>query len=261
LIITGWPMRMLLLVLALASGCVRLGAGGSDARPDRAAADAPLERAGEAARERAVLEAQVDAATGDTARRDVAALDAKRTDQAKLDLAKADAPKADLKVDQKKPDPPKLDLPKPDLPKPDLPTPTFDVLPTSCTPIANLKTVYYFCGSAFGWYAAEKTCVYLKRHLVTVDDALENEWLRTTATALWPTADYLWLGASDLAQEGSWSWSSGITFSFAQWGSGEPNNSNSNEHCAELRLTNFSGLKPGDWNDSVCTDLKHFVCE
>lgn len=230
-------MRGLLLPwLILASGCVRFATGG-----------APAGERTDAVRDRPSLDAT----------RELAATEA-APDRARSDAAASDATRDASKPDLRKPDAAKPDAVKPDAAKPDLPG-KLDGL-GDCTAASYLGHPYLFCKVAIGWEKAEAICVARGRHLVTVDDALENQWLLSTATSLFGTADYFWLGANDLASEGSWVWSSGTALSYTKWGPGEPNNSN-NEDCAELRLTNFSGLKPGDWNDSACTDPKYFICE
>lgn len=83
-----------------------------------------------------------------------------------------------------------------------------------------------------------------------------------------------WMGASDVTTEGDWKWVTGpeigtsfwlglsggstVNGMYANWGSGEPNDSGSNEDCAQF-LTGGTGK----WNDLPCsvTTLPGYVVE
>jgi hypothetical protein len=64
----------------------------------------------------------------------------------------------------------------------------------------------------------------------------------------------MWIGLTDSAEEGNWSWASGSKQDFAAWGPGEPNNYNE-EHCAELHADSWT------WNDLDCAVKLPSVCE
>jgi gliding motility-associated-like protein len=71
-----------------------------------------------------------------------------------------------------------------------------------------------------------------------------------------------WIGGSDAGSEGVWKWmtgpENGTVFwnggingsspTYANWNSGEPNNSNNNEHYAHVKAPGVPGT-PGSWND------------
>lgn len=63
--------------------------------------------------------------------------------------------------------------------------------------------------------------------LATIDDAVENEWVRTTFAV--PLASKLWIGLSDAASEGTFAWSDGSSAAFRFWDAGEPSNSASSD--------------------------------
>src|SRR5688500_14344393 len=83
---------------------------------------------------------------------------------------------------------------------------------------------YYLLNPAT-WTASESEAVALGGHLVTVNDAAENDYLFATFAPLVtaPTHD-LWIGLSDAASEGTFTWSSGEAVIYTQFGPGEPNN-------------------------------------
>lgn len=67
----------------------------------------------------------------------------------------------------------------------------------------------------------------------------------------------VWVGATSLGNEPYFYWiDRKKPMSFANWISGDPNNSNGYEDCLELRYD--SDLK---WNDCSCDDRKYFACE
>lgn len=85
------------------------------------------------------------------------------------------------------------------------------------------------------WEEAEANAVKLGGHLVTINDAAENEWLFQNGLRGW-------IGFTDTSQEGEWIWSSGESVTYVNWLSGDPSNSFGVEHYAN----NVSGA----WGDS-----------
>ena len=100
------------------------------------------------------------------------------------------------------------------------------------------------------------------------NSASENDWLLSLVTL---RGDNPWLGATDSASEGNWTWaSSGETFytdaggtttgSYSNWGSGEPNNA-SEEDCGNIVSSDVSGFLAGEWIDVDCTAQWQTICE
>jgi len=105
----------------------------------------------------------------------------------------------------------------------------------------------YYCSStnSLTWHQARDLAVHMGGHLATVNDAGENEFIRSNIMA-----DYVWIGYNDEAQEGSFTWTEGNS-SYVNWRSGEPNNGNGTEHFTRL-------LKDGgEWTDRD----EHFQAE
>ena len=70
-------------------------------------------------------------------------------------------------------------------------------------------------------------------------------------------SDHVWLGGSDLFQEGKWFWAtSGLSISGndTDWAPNQPNNAHG-ENCLEM-----SAAK-GHWNDADCDRDLTFVCQ
>ena len=97
----------------------------------------------------------------------------------------------------------------------------------------------YYCSStnSLTWHQARDLAVYMGGHLATVNDAEENEFIRSNIMA-----DYVWIGYNDEAEEGNFVWTEGNS-NYTNWRSGEPNNSNGTEHFARLLKDS------GEWTD------------
>uniref|UniRef100_A0AAQ5WYU4 Macrophage mannose receptor 1 n=1 Tax=Amphiprion ocellaris TaxID=80972 RepID=A0AAQ5WYU4_AMPOC len=64
-----------------------------------------------------------------------------------------------------------------------------------------------------------------------------------------------WIGLSMGTNE-AFVWSDGTAFSYENWGYGEPNNHNDNEHCAEVQM--YYGRH---WNDRHCEAYNDWICQ
>ena len=78
----------------------------------------------------------------------------------------------------------------------------------------------YYLLSPSTWLEAEAASIALGGHLVTIEDAAENAWL----AGRFAVQRDLWLGFSDAAVEGTFTWTSGVPFVYQNWAIGEPNN-------------------------------------
>ncbi|MCY2928853.1 MAG: lectin-like protein, partial [Planctomycetota bacterium] len=80
---------------------------------------------------------------------------------------------------------------------------------------------YVLTDSSRTWTDAEAYALGLGGHLATINDAAENEWIRTTFSSAFGS---LWIGLTDQPVEGTWVWSSGQAVTYMNWSSGQPNN-------------------------------------
>jgi len=60
-------------------------------------------------------------------------------------------------------------------------------------------------------------------HLITINDAAENEWVFQNITPHSTSHNGIWIGLNDEAVEGRWVWSSGQPVDYTNWLPGEPN--------------------------------------
>jgi len=90
------------------------------------------------------------------------------------------------------------------------------VLAGPLTNAANAHTYYLLSSNT--WTASEAEAVGLGGHLVTINDAAENQWVLNTFFPL-TGAFYasLWIGLNDAANEGQFVWASGEPVTFTYW--------------------------------------------
>ncbi|KAM8827192.1 uncharacterized protein ACB058_020207 isoform 1-T1 [Synchiropus picturatus] len=99
------------------------------------------------------------------------------------------------------------------------------------------------------WLTSKKECENLNGHLVIIDSKQENDFVSKFF-------QHIWIGLSDRDKEGKWKWVDGTALSGTNyWASGEPNNADSNEDCAELLRDSK------EWNDVPCGQTLSFICE
>jgi len=133
--------------------------------------------------------------------------------------------------------------------------------------------LYEYISDAGDWNAAKIKAEALTRYgaqgyLATITSAEENAFVAARL------ANAGWMGASDAGVEGTWNWVTGpelgttfwsgdengsaVSARYENWSTGEPNDSSSNEDCAQ-----FLSGGSGQWNDLPCsgTSLPGYVVE
>ncbi|GMI26837.1 hypothetical protein TeGR_g8448, partial [Tetraparma gracilis] len=99
------------------------------------------------------------------------------------------------------------------------------------------------------WHDARAACMALDMDLpVLLSQSHNNELLAAAG------GEEIWLGLSDEAEEGVWTWVNGEPLSYNNWNDEEPNNAGSGEHFAALQGTSA-------WNDQSMTASLKFICE
>jgi hypothetical protein len=122
----------------------------------------------------------------------------------------------------------------------------------SCPTAEYGAHTYAFCEQELSHSNARAHCLEAGMDLVSIQDLEENQWLDAQISA--GTISRAWIGLSDITQEGVFQWLDGSAAPLRAWISGEPNNAQMAEHCAEI----FPGAL---WNDNVCNLARAFICE
>lgn len=118
----------------------------------------------------------------------------------------------------------------------------------SAVPVFNPATGHWYdvvsSGASGAWANAEANAIALGGHLVTINDAAEDAWLRATFGA----STRFWIGYTDTAVEGTFVWSSGETPGYVNWDGGEPNDSMPPAVGEDFTVMNWD-TTTGEWND------------
>lgn len=126
------------------------------------------------------------------------------------------------------------------------------------TTLPGLTSRYKEAAVGLSWANAERDCETDGGHLIVVDDAAENEWMKwiaaTSMTGDTSTSQQAWIGLGDSATEETFFWVTGAPLTLAPWGNGEPNDKNDNEDCVQIGAS-------GSWNDDSCNELLVYACE
>ena len=136
-----------------------------------------------------------------------------------------------------------------------------------CTQYNYDGNSYLFCTDSRRWTSARNECRDYGYELVTINAALEQEWLLTVIRTYWDVPnDSYWTGLNDRSSErggsrSGWTWVSGQPYTFSAWHSTyyyQPDNYG-NEDCVEVNRWSTSVWD--DWNDLRCGDNLYYVCE
>lgn len=114
---------------------------------------------------------------------------------------------------------------------------------------------YLFQTNVMNFVDSEEFCEEVGGHLVHVETALENDFIKGQLQNL--GAQNVWMGLTDIVSESAWTWYGTHTkATFTYWAPGEPNNVDGDEDCAAFK----NGVE-FKWNDVRCSYEFRFVCE
>uniref|UniRef100_K1PVY0 C-type lectin domain family 4 member E n=1 Tax=Magallana gigas TaxID=29159 RepID=K1PVY0_MAGGI len=103
--------------------------------------------------------------------------------------------------------------------------------------------------------ATSMKCLTYGSKLVEIETKAENDFLKSSLIK--DEANY-WTGGKDDVTEGQWVWvSSGTTFDFLDWNTGEPNDVGG-EDCMEISKHRN---RKKSWNDKSCKSSLNLICE
>lgn len=113
------------------------------------------------------------------------------------------------------------------------------------------------------WTEAEAYCEEMGGHLATITSAEEQSVVASLMNMV-NGGDSFWIGATDVDQEGEWSWVTGEKFGYTNWGPGQPDSAywNSEDYLGFMKVKHGWG-DFGEWNDFRLKDayVCGFICE
>ena len=122
------------------------------------------------------------------------------------------------------------------------------------------ETYFSACYDPMTWQNARSTCqIRGYDDLVTITDSSENIFVHN----LFPVHELsdggvYWFGYNDINNVNNFTWASGISATYSNWNSGEPNGG-SIEDCGMLYSNAF--IQYTLWNDHPCSNAHSYVCE
>ncbi len=111
---------------------------------------------------------------------------------------------------------------------------------------------YLVCPNVRDFAQAEQHCRDNGAQLAQIDSAYENIWLWYNAVTTWN--QWWWIGGTDEASEGTWTWTTGNPATFLDFLDGQPDNSNE-EDCLHYFEWSYQ------WNDIACGAQLGVLCE
>jgi hypothetical protein len=109
---------------------------------------------------------------------------------------------------------------------------------------------YFLASQPLLWFEARGVCRAWGGDLVSIESAAEDALLTEQYTS------NIWIGANDVADEGTMVWSTGAPVVYTNWSEGQPDDYMGGEDCTEKRTFN------DQWNDRSCFgEPLLFVCE
>lgn len=106
------------------------------------------------------------------------------------------------------------------------------------------------------WFQASEICLRHGMQLLTINSPKEN--MEAILTGDDCAMESMWIAATDLAQNGQWTWSaSGSEVKDPYWQEGELQDVE--ENCVELIVVMED--HPTNWKSTDCYDTRAFICE
>lgn len=113
--------------------------------------------------------------------------------------------------------------------------------------VAPDGSCFVFVNTPVTYLAAKQACMNMNAHLAYLKTAA----LDTAAEAFVGTAN-TWIGASDLATEGTFVWDDGSALTFTNWHAGEPNSGGTGATYQEDCVIIAGARVDKQWDDRPC---------
>jgi Lectin C-type domain len=133
----------------------------------------------------------------------------------------------------------------------------FSLAGTTLADSARIKWIgngHYYQGFSASktWFDAQSTCQQLSAHLVTITSIAEDSFIYTSGVR--NITNYPWIGASDAAKEGTYTWVTGEKWSYANWVPSPYAGSSYPDYDYSL----YSGSK---WDNERAIYTNGYICE
>jgi hypothetical protein len=128
-------------------------------------------------------------------------------------------------------------------------------------PIYDPATTHtYYLLSPDTWNNAELFSQTLGGHLLTINDAAENNWVYANFISGNPDLNP-WTGLNDIGSPGVWHWASGEPVTYLNFAATEPNGIGASPYGANIFPESPYPDYAGQWNDAPTTDVIQGIAE
>ncbi|XP_062928245.1 C-type lectin lectoxin-Phi1-like isoform X1 [Mobula hypostoma] len=120
-----------------------------------------------------------------------------------------------------------------------------------------LNSCYQFFSDEMTWEEAQDFCNEQQccGQLASVNSDQLNTFVSDVVSVVDQEKPRAWIGLNDICKDGKFTWIDGSSYSYRNFGPGEPNNYNGREDCVNIH--HFRNLT---WNDAPCNMKIGFVC-
>ena len=118
----------------------------------------------------------------------------------------------------------------------------------------KVKKYFLFVANYLTWKAASDWCLNQGATLACIRNREENAFITNLFTKIRPGTFGVWLGGTDVDQEGQWRWEDRSRFTDVAWASGQPNNYDGQQHFLNL-------YKDGRWYDESERRRNYFIAQ
>jgi len=115
-------------------------------------------------------------------------------------------------------------------------------------PFYHSGHTYYLLENA-NWYKANAAAKAMGGNLVTINDAVENTFVRFNVAQFDGEIRHTWLGLNDQSSEGAFNWNDGDPSAYRAWISNEPNGGIAQNFVAMFRGSSAWFDAAHDWNE------------
>uniref|UniRef100_A0AAY5KVN8 C-type lectin domain-containing protein n=1 Tax=Esox lucius TaxID=8010 RepID=A0AAY5KVN8_ESOLU len=114
------------------------------------------------------------------------------------------------------------------------------------------SSLYFLSTEQKTWYESRQDCQRRNADLVIINSEEEQIFLFGLKLRSW-------IGLTDKDEQGTWKWVNGTVLTKGYWHSGQPDNFQNQEDCAEIYYGEDNPVET--WNDLSCGATLNWICE